>query len=79
MTKKEAIEMAAQAWCDPETSDRVMDSELANAVAKRLIDAYDQGILDVLAHLDGKCFGVWSTELLANEIRAFHAKQKDRR
>jgi hypothetical protein len=32
----EAREMAAQCWCDPETSDRVMDGALAEAVARRI-------------------------------------------
>lgn len=33
---REARELAAQCWCDPETRDRVMDAELAEAFAKRL-------------------------------------------
>jgi len=33
---EEAIQIAAQCWCDSETSDRVMDSALATAFAKRL-------------------------------------------
>jgi hypothetical protein len=32
----EARQYAAQCWCDPETSDRVMDTQLAEAVAKRI-------------------------------------------
>ena len=32
----EARQLAAQCWCDDETSDRVMDPELAEAVAKRI-------------------------------------------
>ena len=32
----EARQLAAQCWCDPETADRVMDSQLAEAVAKRI-------------------------------------------
>ena len=32
----EARGIAAQCWCDPETSDRVMDVQLAEAVAKRI-------------------------------------------
>lgn len=32
----EAWRSAAQCWCDPETSDRVMDTQLAEAVAKRI-------------------------------------------
>ena len=33
---EEARATAAQCWCDPETSDRVMDVNLAEAVAKRI-------------------------------------------
>jgi hypothetical protein len=32
----EARQLAAQCWCDPETSDRVMDPTLAEAVARRI-------------------------------------------
>lgn len=32
----EARMLAAQCWCDKETEDRVMDAELAEAVAKRI-------------------------------------------
>lgn len=32
----EARGIAAQCWCDPETSNRVMDVALAEAVAKRI-------------------------------------------
>ena len=32
----EARQIAAQCWCDPETSDRVMDTALAEAVATRI-------------------------------------------
>ena len=32
----EARQQAAQCWCDPETSDRVMDVELCEAIAKRI-------------------------------------------
>jgi len=32
----EARQLAAQCWCDPETKDRVMDVDLAEAVAKRI-------------------------------------------
>ena len=58
MWMNEAREYAAQCWCDPETSDRVMDVALAEAVAKRIaawmdtaaqyarnVDYY-QGLLD---------------------------------
>lgn len=33
---EKALEIAAQCWCDPETSHLNMNSELANAFAKRL-------------------------------------------
>ena len=32
----EARQIAAQCWCDPETSDRTMDTQLAEAVARRI-------------------------------------------
>ena len=32
----EARQLAAQCWCDPSTSDREMDPELAEAVARRI-------------------------------------------
>lgn len=37
MPTDKAIELAAQAWCDPTVSDRVMDGDLAIAFA-RIID-----------------------------------------
>jgi hypothetical protein len=33
---EEAMEIAAQCWCDPETENKVMDPVLAEAVAKRI-------------------------------------------
>ena len=33
---EEARQIAAQCWCDPETSDRIMDTDLAEAVATRI-------------------------------------------
>ncbi len=33
---EEARGVAAQCWCDEETKDRVLDVELAEAVAKRI-------------------------------------------
>ena len=36
-----AREIAAQCWCDPETSDRVMDPVLAEAVAQRIANWMD--------------------------------------
>lgn len=32
----DARQLAAQCWCDPETSDRVMDPVLAESVARRI-------------------------------------------
>jgi len=37
MNKADALEIAAQAWCAPESSDRVMDPALANAFANLLL------------------------------------------
>lgn len=37
MTRDEALQIAAQAWCDPTTSDRVMDTALAHVFADALI------------------------------------------
>lgn len=54
--------MAAQCWCDDDTSDRVMDSALAEAVARRIAgwmdiaaqharnQDYYMGLLDRAAH-----------------------------
>jgi hypothetical protein len=39
MTMDEARQIAAQAWCDPETSGIEMDVRLAEAFAKRLVTA----------------------------------------
>ncbi len=36
MFKQEALEFAAQCWCDPETENTTKDSTLAVAVAKRI-------------------------------------------
>jgi hypothetical protein len=33
---EQALQIAAQCWCDPETQDRVMDPALATAFANRL-------------------------------------------
>ena len=49
-----AREIAAQCWCDPETSDIVMDTRLAEAFAKRLllwINTVDQ-LHEVIRELD---------------------------
>ena len=66
MWMNEAREYAAQCWCDPETSDRVVDPILAEAVAKRIaawmdtaaqyarnVDYY-QGLLDQIATVFGQ-------------------------
>ena len=39
MTSKEAIEIAAQCWCDPRVGDREMDTELAIVFAEKLVEA----------------------------------------
>ena len=36
MPSKKSLELAAQCWCDEDTSSKVMDSTLAVAFAKRL-------------------------------------------
>ena len=51
---------AAQCWCDPETSDRVMDTQLAEAVAKRIAAWMDtaaqaQHIVDYYRSLVVRC------------------------
>ncbi len=38
MNMQEAREIAAQCWCDPETSMIEMDTRLAEAFAKRLVE-----------------------------------------
>jgi len=37
----EALEQAAQCWCDPEIEGRVMDPPLAEAIAKRIANWMD--------------------------------------
>lgn len=37
-----AVEKAAQAWCDPSTSDRTMDVELATVFARMLAEAVQE-------------------------------------
>ena len=66
---QEARGLAAQCWCDAETSDRVMDPVLAEAVARRLAAWMDtaaqahrdmefyRGLLDECAqHLGRKAY-----------------------
>jgi len=36
MTKEQAIEKAAQLWCDPRVSNRVMDPEFCEVIAEAL-------------------------------------------
>jgi hypothetical protein len=43
MTYWEALQIAGQCWCDPETSNIEVDIRLANAIAKRLQAAYAAG------------------------------------
>ena len=53
-----ARELAAQCWCDDETSDIEMDVRLAEAFAKRCVDlleriaALEQALFDVLANCE---------------------------
>jgi hypothetical protein len=63
---EEARAMAAQCWCDPETSDREMDVVLAEAVAQRIAgwmdtaaqyarnEDYYRGLLDACAPVLGE-------------------------
>lgn len=37
MGKEEALELAAQAWCQPSTNGKIVDPELANAFADILV------------------------------------------
>ncbi len=37
MTEQEALQIAGRCWCDTETEHLVMDTDLAKAFAKRLI------------------------------------------
>lgn len=48
MTKEHAVGLAAQCWCEPETKQKVMDSELAFAFAKKLKGECDsrEGMLE---------------------------------
>jgi hypothetical protein len=42
MELNEAREIAAQCWCDPETQHLVMNTDLAEAFAKRLVEAWNR-------------------------------------
>lgn len=44
MPTERAIEQAASCWCDPRTSDRVMDVVLATVIAEK-IDAYREALI----------------------------------
>ncbi len=35
---EEALGIAARCWCDPETEGKTMDTELAEAMAKRIVE-----------------------------------------
>jgi hypothetical protein len=80
---EEARQMAAQCWCDKETSDRVMDSTLAEAVAKRIASLmwreaqelcnvqYYQGLLDEIAkHLGPSAYVADDGSVSESPIRA---------
>ena len=43
MNIQEARELAGRAWCDPKTSNREMDVELANVFAAMLVDTFAAG------------------------------------
>ncbi len=42
MDIEEARGIAAQCWCDPENSHKIMDPELAEAFAKRLLQLVEE-------------------------------------
>ena len=46
--------LAAQCWCDPRTSDREMDVELAEVFAETLqkLSELDPGIMEMIATLN---------------------------
>jgi len=43
MTLEDARGIAARCWCDPATSNRVMDPELAEVMGRQLLAAYNLG------------------------------------
>ena len=53
MTLNGARQIAAQAWCDPETSGILMDVRLAEAFAKRLIAAQVEQRQRIIAIIKG--------------------------
>lgn len=47
MPSKEAMQIAAQCWCDPRTETRVMDPDLAQVFAEKL-DAEREKLVDII-------------------------------
>jgi len=43
MTKEQAREKAAQAWCKDKTSNKVLDVDLVEAFAEIIMEVYQQG------------------------------------
>ena len=54
MTRTEALMKAAQAWCQPTTSDRVMDAALAEAFADILMREHRAGIEAAAKWVEGQ-------------------------
>ena len=49
MRIEEARGIAAQCWCDPETSHKVMDPDLAEAIARRIVRVSEEPAIIRLA------------------------------
>ncbi len=54
MTKEEALGLAAACWCDPRTSNREMDSELATVFAEQLLEVRKAALHMAYAELCGE-------------------------
>ena len=71
--KEKALHMAAQCWCDHETSHKEMDTLLAGAFAKRIEDlldtiaARDKRIAELEHKLQGKIRSDKLTEALKDK------------
>ena len=67
MTSKQSLELAAQCWCDDETKNIVMNTQLAVAFAKRL-DKKDSLISDGLEREEGMAVAIDGLQSQLNKL-----------
>lgn len=67
-----SLHLAAQCWCDPETSDRVMDEKLALAFARRYdaIEARVRELEDALHNCISLSLHEFRVKELESKLRA---------